>query len=97
MDIKPLCVIFSNLIVFVIYTVNKVAYRKHHFTTSSVTRNKGEVEKTCHCKNYSVQTFWVVILLSVHWSTFYISLHVVMMVEGFTLMPYPLFTLHTLA
>ena len=34
----------------------------------------------------------VVILVSVYWPTFYISvLHVVMMVEGLTQLPYPLY------
>ena len=40
-------VLWSNLVVIsntykAVYTVNKVVYRQHHFTTSP--RNKGEVE-----------------------------------------------------
>ena len=50
-----------------------------------------------HYKNYLVKiTTCVVILLLVHWPTFYISLfHVVMMVEGFTPILCPLSALCT--
>ena len=41
-------------------------------------------------KNYSVKKARVVILVSGHWPTFYISVvHAVMMVEGLTPLPYP--------
>ena len=50
--------------------------------------NRFDPDYTRHCKNYSVEiTSGVVILLLVHWPTFYISL--VMMVEG-SLVPRPL-------
>ena len=49
-------------------------------------------------KNYSVKKARVVILVSVHWPTFYILvLHAVMVVEGLTPLPYPPLALYTLA
>ena len=73
----------------------------HTFAFASVRHN---YEKYIHIiiwlyyKNYSVKKARVVILVSVHWPTFYILvLHAVMVVEGLTPLPYPPLALYTLA